>query len=367
MNARGTPEKIGVRHGADEVRKLRADRRSTRSPPSGLPGPESAKALPMPANHGLGANDVERLTPACPPPREPNPKRTIEAPEPRSLRAVAEQSELLPEPQVLQREIGMGPERCTRGAQESEYEGHCAPASLDANRSSSATIAFWQTTAAQTKRFMARSPFSSLQTGPRAGRAHDRKSPALWELRVSAGGAAFGPGGRRGRATPPLNPPPAAEGRAAGPPARAGRACARCSSPATRARADRPALPVRPAPAPRRRRRGTPRRGRGPSLPAPRGRPDSPPPRWRRSRPSSSRAGRDRRKESGRASRGRSREARPGAAAPSSAPPPSGHACWPGRPRARPPGRTPAAVPRAAFQIFVPSRNKLLDQRFYTA
>src|SRR6267143_1264044 len=88
MNARGTPERIGVRHGADEVRKLRADRRSTRSHPSGLPGPESAKALPMPANHGLGANDVERLPPARPPPREPNPKRTIEAPEPRSLRAV---------------------------------------------------------------------------------------------------------------------------------------------------------------------------------------------------------------------------------------------------------------------------------------
>ena len=32
------------------------------------------------------------------------------------------------------------------GAQESEYEGHCAPASLDANRSSSVTIEFWQTT-----------------------------------------------------------------------------------------------------------------------------------------------------------------------------------------------------------------------------
>src|SRR5882762_2815043 len=151
MNARGTPERIGVRHGADEVRKLRADRRSTRSPPSGLPGPESAKALPMPANHGLGANDVERLTPACPPPREPNPKRAIEAPEPRSLRAVPDQSELLPERQVLQREIGMSPERCTRGAQESEYEGHCAPASLDANRSSSATIEFWQTTTVRQK------------------------------------------------------------------------------------------------------------------------------------------------------------------------------------------------------------------------
>jgi branched-subunit amino acid aminotransferase/4-amino-4-deoxychorismate lyase len=49
----------------------------------------------MPANYGLWANDVERLPPACPPPREPNPKRAIEAAEPRSLRAVAEQSELL--------------------------------------------------------------------------------------------------------------------------------------------------------------------------------------------------------------------------------------------------------------------------------
>ena len=146
MNARGTPERIGVRHGADEVSKLRADRRSTRSPPSGLPGPESAKALPMPPNYGLGANDVKRLTPPCPPLRQPHPEGAIEAPESRSLRAVAEQSELLPECQVLQREIGIGPERCARGAQESEYEGHCAPASLDAKRSSSATIEFWQRT-----------------------------------------------------------------------------------------------------------------------------------------------------------------------------------------------------------------------------
>src|SRR6202022_266963 len=120
---------------------------------------------PMPANHGLGPNDVERLPPACPPPREPNPKRAIEAPEPRSLRAVAEQSELLPERQVLQREIGMGPERCTRGAQESEYEGHCAPASLDANRSSSATIEFWQTTTPRRRDRGARTGVASIGAG----------------------------------------------------------------------------------------------------------------------------------------------------------------------------------------------------------
>src|SRR5216684_2360737 len=121
MDARRAPERIGERHGADELRKFGADGRSTRSPASGLPGPESAKALPMPTNDGFGANDVERLAPPCPPPREPHPKGAIEAPKTRSLRAVAEQGELLPERQVLQREIGMSPECSTRGAQESEY------------------------------------------------------------------------------------------------------------------------------------------------------------------------------------------------------------------------------------------------------
>src|SRR5439155_3285179 len=58
----------------------------------------------------------------------------------------AEQGELLAERQVLQREIGMAPERSTGGAQESEYEGHCAPASLGVIPSSSVTIEFWQTT-----------------------------------------------------------------------------------------------------------------------------------------------------------------------------------------------------------------------------
>src|SRR6267378_285706 len=106
--------------------KLRGDRRSTRSPASGLPGPEGAKPLPMPTIHCLGANDVERLPPPGPPLGEPYPERAIEAPEPRPLRVMAEQGELLPERQVLKREIGAGFERSTRGSQESEYEGHCA-------------------------------------------------------------------------------------------------------------------------------------------------------------------------------------------------------------------------------------------------
>lgn len=50
--------------------------------------------------------------------------------------------ELLPEGQVLKREIGVGPERSTRAAQESEYEDTALERSLRANTSSSATIEF---------------------------------------------------------------------------------------------------------------------------------------------------------------------------------------------------------------------------------
>ena len=117
MNAWRAPERIRKRHGAHEIRKLRADRRSTRSPAAGLPGPESAEALPVPANHGLGANEVERLWPPAPMVGEPHPEEAIEAPELWSRRTATEQGKLLPERQVLEREIGAGSERRAQGAQ----------------------------------------------------------------------------------------------------------------------------------------------------------------------------------------------------------------------------------------------------------
>ena len=81
----------------------------------------------MPANHGLGANEVERLSPPGPMFGEPHPEESIEAPELRPLRSAAEQGELLPEGQVLEREVGSGSARRAQGAQRSEYEGHCSP------------------------------------------------------------------------------------------------------------------------------------------------------------------------------------------------------------------------------------------------
>src|SRR6267378_2797697 len=127
VDAWRVPEGIRERHGAHEIRNLRANQRSTWSPAVGLPGPEGAEALPVPANYGLGAYEVERLAPSRPPVGEPQPEGAIEAPESGSLRSAAEQGELLSERQVLEREVGAGPERRAQGAQESECEGHCGP------------------------------------------------------------------------------------------------------------------------------------------------------------------------------------------------------------------------------------------------
>jgi hypothetical protein len=47
---------------------------------------------------------------------EPHPEKAIEAPELRSLRSAAEQGKLLPERQVLEREVGASSERRAQGA-----------------------------------------------------------------------------------------------------------------------------------------------------------------------------------------------------------------------------------------------------------
>ncbi len=70
----------------------------------------------MPANHGLGANDMERLSPPSPLIGEPHPEETLESLELRSLRPAAKQNELLPQRQVLEREVRAGSERRTQRA-----------------------------------------------------------------------------------------------------------------------------------------------------------------------------------------------------------------------------------------------------------
>src|SRR5882672_6687124 len=137
MNARRAPEGIGEGHGADELGDLRIDGRTTGSTASRLPVPERAEAPPVPANHGLRLNDMERFPPPCPPLREPHPEDAVEETDPRSLGAAAEQGELLSQRQVLKNEVGAGLQRSAQSAQQSEYEGHCRAGWLDRRPTSS--------------------------------------------------------------------------------------------------------------------------------------------------------------------------------------------------------------------------------------
>ena len=76
------------------------------------------------------------LAPPSPLVGEPHPEETIEAPELRSLRSPAKQDELLPQREVLEREVSAGSERRTERAQQNEYQGHCLPGSHAVWRSS---------------------------------------------------------------------------------------------------------------------------------------------------------------------------------------------------------------------------------------
>ena len=58
MDAGRAPERIGEGHGADELRNLRIDGRSTDSTAPGFPVPEGSEALPVPANDGRGADNL---------------------------------------------------------------------------------------------------------------------------------------------------------------------------------------------------------------------------------------------------------------------------------------------------------------------
>src|SRR6267142_6716725 len=78
MDARRSPERIGEGHGADELCDLAVEGGLPVRPRRDFQFQKCAEALPVPPNHGLGANHIERLTPPRPPLREPYPEESIE-------------------------------------------------------------------------------------------------------------------------------------------------------------------------------------------------------------------------------------------------------------------------------------------------
>jgi hypothetical protein len=197
----------------------------------------------MPANHGLGANDMERLAPPSPPVGEPHPEETSKAPncgwfdrqrirtsccrsgrfssarservlsDARSAsnrastrdiaplartplghrpvsgqdfckRQAAEHGELLSERQVLEHEVDADPENCAQGTHQGWHEVHSLTL-LTEEASSSLMIEFWQGTG--DVRRTGRRRLEVLKNGlDRAAFAEERKNyPTSQRLRSS--------------------------------------------------------------------------------------------------------------------------------------------------------------------------------------
>src|SRR5438270_2579480 len=108
-------------HGADELGDLQIDGRPTGSTASRFP----AEASPVPANHGLRLNDMDRLAPPCLPVREPHPEYAVEETDPRVAWSGGGAGRAAVAAPGSKNEVGAGLQRSAQSAKQSEYEGHC--------------------------------------------------------------------------------------------------------------------------------------------------------------------------------------------------------------------------------------------------
>src|SRR5260221_1071666 len=93
------PGRVGQAHVPDQLTDLQRDSRSPAAP-SGLPAPEQSKSSTVPANHGLGPDDGQRVYSARNEAIQPNEDQSVESAEHKSLPGSAPQHiDLLPENQ----------------------------------------------------------------------------------------------------------------------------------------------------------------------------------------------------------------------------------------------------------------------------
>lgn len=85
VDARRTPQRIGLRHGANQIPDLPRDGWPARAV-TALPGPPQAEAATVPRDDGRRFDDHERSPPVRPDPGQPDPEPAIERGEPQSPR-----------------------------------------------------------------------------------------------------------------------------------------------------------------------------------------------------------------------------------------------------------------------------------------
>jgi hypothetical protein len=77
VDARSAPQWILAAHRADQFPNLLRNRRPPGPTVANLPGPEQAKALAMPCDHGLRFDDDDAGAPIGPNPRYPRPEKPV--------------------------------------------------------------------------------------------------------------------------------------------------------------------------------------------------------------------------------------------------------------------------------------------------
>ena len=120
-------------HGADELGDLQIDGRPTGSTASRFP----AEASPVPANHGLRLNDMDRLAPPCLPVREPHPEYAVEETDPRVAWSGGGAGRAAVAAPGSKNEVDAGLQRSAQSAKQSEYQVHCCAGWLDRRPTSS--------------------------------------------------------------------------------------------------------------------------------------------------------------------------------------------------------------------------------------
>jgi hypothetical protein len=123
MDPGGAPERVGARHLLDQDPQLQAYRRASWPSIPRLPGPPGPKALAMPADDGRGLYQEQNVAPARPAVGKLNPEGSLEPSELRPLRAVMQESELLPKGEVLEHQIPAPSQRRAERAQQGHHDG----------------------------------------------------------------------------------------------------------------------------------------------------------------------------------------------------------------------------------------------------
>ena len=99
MNPGSTPQRVGLRHPANQISDLGGDRWPATFV-SALPSPVVLEALPVPPDYGRGLDDDEAFSPSIPGPSQPEPEDAVFGFQPWAFGPSVEDDELLAQSQV---------------------------------------------------------------------------------------------------------------------------------------------------------------------------------------------------------------------------------------------------------------------------